>query len=77
MKKDITSVDKYIEKFPSEVRILLENLRMTILEIAPGTSEGIAYMERLREFKKDFVSPSGVLGDYHLDLGNYEVSVQG
>lgn len=43
MKKEIKSVEQYIKTFPEDVQILLDKLRMLILEIAPEATEGIAY----------------------------------
>lgn len=37
------SVDHYIAAFPVETRVLLEEIRATILEAAPGAEETISY----------------------------------
>jgi uncharacterized protein YdhG (YjbR/CyaY superfamily) len=40
---DITTIDQYIERFPEEVRHILEELRTTIREAAPEATEKISY----------------------------------
>ncbi len=37
------SIDSYIEGFPAEVRLLLEQVRATIRKAAPGAQETIKY----------------------------------
>jgi uncharacterized protein YdhG (YjbR/CyaY superfamily) len=36
-------VDEYIENFPAEVQLLLQNVRQTIIDSAPGAREVISY----------------------------------
>jgi uncharacterized protein YdhG (YjbR/CyaY superfamily) len=36
-------MDEYIDAFPDEVKIILNNLRQTIKEVAPGAEETISY----------------------------------
>jgi uncharacterized protein YdhG (YjbR/CyaY superfamily) len=38
-----TSIDDYIAGFPKEVGVLLQQMRMTICEAAPGAEEVISY----------------------------------
>ncbi len=42
-------IDEYITSFPEEVRVLLEKVRSTIREAAPGAKEAISY--RMPTFK--------------------------
>lgn len=42
-KSGFQSVDDYIATFPGEVQILLEEIRATLREAAPGASEKISY----------------------------------
>jgi uncharacterized protein YdhG (YjbR/CyaY superfamily) len=37
------SIDEYIAAFPPEVRAILERVRLTISNAAPGAQEGISY----------------------------------
>jgi uncharacterized protein YdhG (YjbR/CyaY superfamily) len=37
------AVDRYIARFPKEVREILENIRLTITKAAPGVEEKISY----------------------------------
>jgi uncharacterized protein YdhG (YjbR/CyaY superfamily) len=43
MDTKIRSVDEYINTFPIEMQVLLEKVRTTIKQYAPGAMEGIAY----------------------------------
>jgi uncharacterized protein YdhG (YjbR/CyaY superfamily) len=38
-----TNIDEYIAGFPQDVRLILEKIRMTILEAAPEAKEAIRY----------------------------------
>lgn len=42
-REKITSVDAYIQAFPSEVMVILENIRKTIQKAAPQAEEKISY----------------------------------
>jgi len=37
------TVEKYINSFPDDIRLLLKQMRTAILENAPGAEEGFAY----------------------------------
>lgn len=37
------NIDEYIERFPEEVQIIMQKLRATIKEAAPGAEEVISY----------------------------------
>ena len=43
MDKDIRSVDEYINNFPRDIQILLEQVRSTIIIKAPEAIESISY----------------------------------
>jgi uncharacterized protein YdhG (YjbR/CyaY superfamily) len=43
IKKEIKTIDEYIEAAPKEVRKILEKLRQTIKKAAPGAEETISY----------------------------------
>lgn len=43
MKLDCKSVDDYIKSTPQDVRLLLKNIRETIVKVAPDAVEGISY----------------------------------
>ncbi len=43
MKDNPKSIDEYIAGFPPDVRALLEKMRATIREAAPGAEETISY----------------------------------
>ncbi|MFM2339151.1 MAG: hypothetical protein RL115_2344 [Bacteroidota bacterium] len=43
MKKNVTTVDEYINDFPKEVQDLLNQMRNTIIGAAPKAVEGIFY----------------------------------
>ncbi|MBN1158477.1 MAG: DUF1801 domain-containing protein [Bacteroidales bacterium] len=43
MNKTYKDVNDYIRTFPKELQEVLEQVRTTILEAAPGAEEGIAY----------------------------------
>ncbi|KUG15769.1 hypothetical protein ASZ90_014567 [hydrocarbon metagenome] len=42
-KRKIETIDDYIGTFPLEVQKILQNLRATIREVAPGAEEAIRY----------------------------------
>lgn len=41
--EEFKDVDEYIENFPAEVQLLLQNVRQTIIDSAPGAKEVISY----------------------------------
>jgi uncharacterized protein YdhG (YjbR/CyaY superfamily) len=41
--KGLNSIDEYIAKFPSDIQILLNQMRVTIRNAAPDASEKISY----------------------------------
>ena len=43
MDTSITTIDQYISGFPTEIQILLEQVRATIWEAAPDAKEAIKY----------------------------------
>jgi len=43
MDTSITTIDQYISGFPTEIQILLEQVRATIREAAPDAKEAIKY----------------------------------
>lgn len=43
MKTDFKTIDEYIDSFPPPVRIVLEEMRNAIREVAPEASEKISY----------------------------------
>ncbi len=43
MKIDFKSVDEYIKSFPNDIQVLLDKVRTTILNEAPGAVESISY----------------------------------
>lgn len=42
-RRSFKTMDEYIDAFPDEVKIILNNLRQTIKEVAPGAEETISY----------------------------------
>jgi len=42
-KKEFTTIDEYINTFPEDVQVILEQIRQTIREAAPGAVETISY----------------------------------
>lgn len=44
-------IDEYIASFPKDVQVILEKIRMTIREAAPGAQESISY--QIPTFKLD------------------------
>ncbi len=42
-RKQFRTIDEYISMFPDNVQIILEKLRQTIKESAPGAEEAISY----------------------------------
>src|SRR5579864_6070447 len=47
--KQVKTIDEYISMFPNNVQVILEKLRQTIKESAPGAEEAISY--RMPTFK--------------------------
>lgn len=43
LKRQPKTIEEYIESFPNDVQIILEKLRKTIRETAPGAEEAISY----------------------------------
>ncbi|MGQ7944683.1 iron chaperone [Flavobacterium sp. WC2509] len=43
MKTDFKSVDEYIQTFPKDIQLLLENVRASIIKKAPEAVESISY----------------------------------
>ena len=43
MQKEYKTVDEYIRSFPQETQVILEKMRQTIRQAAPGAVEGISY----------------------------------
>jgi uncharacterized protein YdhG (YjbR/CyaY superfamily) len=41
--KQVKTIDEYISMFPDNVQVILEKLRQTIKESAPGSEEAISY----------------------------------
>lgn len=39
----MTDIDRYIQKFPDDVQVILLNIRQLIYKVAPGVEEKIAY----------------------------------
>lgn len=74
MKKGFSSVDEYILEFPENVQSILTQLRKTILENAPGSTEGFNYgMPAYKIFGKPLVYFAGYknhIGFYALPSGH-------
>jgi len=67
MDKQTRSVDEYVNNFPPDVRALLEKVRSTIKEKAPGAVESIAYsMPAYKLYGKPLVYFAGY--DKHIGL---------
>ena len=43
MKNNYTNIDSYIKTFPKEIQIILQNVRQSIIDAAPGAVEAISY----------------------------------
>ncbi|MDD5037702.1 MAG: DUF1801 domain-containing protein [Dehalococcoidales bacterium] len=43
MKKQFSTIDEYIKTFPEDIQSILEKMRQTIREAAPGAIEAISY----------------------------------
>jgi uncharacterized protein YdhG (YjbR/CyaY superfamily) len=39
----IATIDDYISAFPADVQVILDNVRLTILDVVPGSGEAIRY----------------------------------
>jgi uncharacterized protein YdhG (YjbR/CyaY superfamily) len=50
-RKDIATIDEYIQTFPSDTQVVLQAVRRAIREAAPGAVEAISY--RIPTFKLD------------------------
>jgi uncharacterized protein YdhG (YjbR/CyaY superfamily) len=50
-KKEINTINEYIETFPEDIRILLEKMRQAIREAAPEAEETISY--RMPAFRQN------------------------
>ncbi|MCB9261080.1 MAG: DUF1801 domain-containing protein [Flavobacteriales bacterium] len=60
MKSDISSVEQYIESFPSEVQTMLRAIREIIIQKAPEAAESISYgMPAYKTFGKPLVYFAG------------------
>lgn len=70
------SVDEYIESFPENIRILLDQMRQTIRKSAPQAEESIAYgMPAYKTNKKPLVYFAGFknhIGFYATPTGHAE-----
>ncbi len=42
-KAKFTTIDSYIAQFPKEVQVILEKIRQTVADAAPGAVEAISY----------------------------------
>lgn len=42
-KKQVTTIDEYISTFPSDVQVILENVRQTIRKAVPEATETMSY----------------------------------
>jgi uncharacterized protein YdhG (YjbR/CyaY superfamily) len=49
MKPQFKTIDEYIKSYPEDIQVILEKLRQTIREAAPGAEEVISY--RMPAFK--------------------------
>jgi len=80
MKREIKSVEQYIETFPSEIQTILEKLRTTIIEIAPEAVESIAYgMPAYKTNGKPLVYFAGYkkhIGFYATPSGHTEFAIE-
>lgn len=43
MKNNYTNIDSYIKTFSKEIQIILQNVRQSIIDAAPGAVEAISY----------------------------------
>lgn len=43
MKNNYTNIDSYIKTFSKEIQIILQNIRQSIIDAAPGAVEAISY----------------------------------
>jgi len=67
-----TTVDEYIAGYPPEVQQLLQQVRTTIREAAPGADEGIGY--RIAAYKLNG-SPLIYFAGFEKHIGLYPVPV--
>ena len=54
------TIDEYLARFPQEVQTLLQKIRMTIHQAAPGAEEKISY--QIEEFKEQLSAYAGGKG---------------
>lgn len=55
MRKKFTTIDEYIQHFPSDVQILLEKIRTTIRTVLPHAKEVISYNIPTFKGKKNII----------------------
>jgi uncharacterized protein YdhG (YjbR/CyaY superfamily) len=86
-KRQFKTIDEYIDKFPKDIRDVLNKLRQTIQDAAPKAEETISYQIptfKLRSINlvhfaawKDHIgfypTPSGI-GAFKKELSSYDVS---
>lgn len=70
------NVDEYIASFPEHIRVLLNEMRRTIMKAAPEADESIAYgMAAYKTYKHPLVYFAGFanhIGFYATPTGHYE-----
>lgn len=78
MKIDYKSVDEYIQTFPKDTQIILENVRQVIIKNAPEAVESISYgMPAYKTYGKPLVYFAGYkkhIGFYATPTGHSEFS---
>ena len=73
-KAKFTTIDGYIAQFPKEVQAILEEIRQTVADAAPGAVEAISY--QIPTFKLNgsnlvhFAAWKGHIGFYATPAGN-------
>ncbi|MBZ0259835.1 MAG: DUF1801 domain-containing protein [Hyphomicrobiales bacterium] len=73
-KAKFTTIDGYIAQFPKEVQAILEKIRQTVADAAPGAVEAISY--QIPTFKLNgsnlvhFAAWKGHIGFYATPAGN-------
>lgn len=85
-KKDVGTIDEYILSFPQDIQEILQNIRQTIREVAPGAEERISYRMPTFRLHKNLVhfaalknhigfypTPSGIIA-FESELSEYETS---
>lgn len=77
---NIMTVESYIRSFPENVQVLLKQIRMTIVENAPGAAEEFAYgMPAYRYNGKPLVYFAGFknhIGFYATPTGHAEFAIE-